>query len=182
MKKRTNAEWVRALASRDPQAEQELWEVVYRFGILAARYYGQRDDLGQEAAMEGYLEITSTGIYQFKDRGPFEGYCRIIVINKMRDRLPRAHDPDPLSDDAPAPDPQTDPQDILGKLRPCLKELSTLEQRVIDLVHLHEQDPETVAGQLNITRNYVNVTAYRARKKLKECLNRLGYENSTDML
>jgi RNA polymerase sigma factor (sigma-70 family) len=182
MAKRTNVEWVSALASKNPRMEQELWDIVFRFGTLAARHYGQTDDLGYEAAAEGYLEIINTGIHQFKNQGPFEGYCRIIVLNKLRDRLPRAQDPQPLSGDTPAPKLGPDPEDILGKLRPCLGELSSLEQRVIDLIHLYEHDPETVARQLNITRNYVNVTAFRARKKLKDCLNRQGYTTSADLL
>jgi RNA polymerase sigma factor (sigma-70 family) len=63
-----------------------------------------------------------------------------------------------------------------------LAQLKAREEKVITLRYFQEADPDQVARHLGITRNYVNVIAYRARRKLRDCLKRRGYEKATDVL
>ena len=78
--------------------------------------------------------------------------------------------------------PRIDLKKVRALLRLCLKRLTHRERQVCDLRYKESQAPETIAALLGISRNYVNVIAYRARAKLRQCLEERGYHSSADVL
>jgi DNA-directed RNA polymerase specialized sigma24 family protein len=66
-------------------------------------------------------------------------------------------------------------------LQPCLDRLASREHEVIDHLYFEERSPQATADCLDISRNYVNVIAWRARRKLLRCLKRLGYHTAEDV-
>jgi RNA polymerase sigma factor (sigma-70 family) len=184
---RSDQEWIRALKARDPEAVEDLWALLFDYGSYYAYYYGTSKDVGRDAAVEAYQRILKRGLQQYAFRCTFKGYCRVIVLNEVRRLLdPQEKDPVELDEEIVGSEalsfPRASSLEVLQRLQPCFEQLKAKEERVITLRYFQESDPDEVARHLGITRNHVNVIAYRARRKLKDCLQRRGYETAADVL
>lgn len=184
---RSDQEWIRALKAREPEAIEDLWALLFNYGSYYARYYRIGEDLGRDGAVAAYQRILKRGLQQYAFRCTFRGYCRVIVVNEVRRLLnPQEKDPVELDEEVvgnEAPSlPRASRSEVLQRLEPCLEQLKAQEEKVITLRYFQEADPDRVARHLGITRNYVNVIAYRARRKLRDCLKRRGYKTVTDVL
>jgi RNA polymerase sigma factor (sigma-70 family) len=182
----TDQEWIRRLKQDDPQAIQALWELLFTYAVNQARRYRQDEDLGRDAAVEAYSRVRKRGVHQFRFKCSFRGYCSRILANEM---LRQMNKPSPseieldeeLVGTQESP-PRIDLKKVRALLRLCLKRLNHREREVCDLRYKELQAPETIAARLGISRNYVNVIAYRARAKLRQCLEERGYYSSADVL
>ena len=186
MKERTDQEWIRLLKQNDQRTVFDLWEMLFTYGITLARRHRRDDDVGHDAAIEAYRRVRARGVYQFRFECSFRGYCRIIVLNEVRrlmgkQALPATELNEETVGQITAPRP-VNPGELLARLQPCLAQLTSQEREVIVLRYSEGQDPETIAGRLGISRNYVNVIAHRARRKLRQCLEERGYESAKDVL
>jgi len=184
---RSDQEWIRALKAREPEALKDLWALLFNYGSYYAYHYGVSEDVGRDAAVEAYQRVLKRGLQQYAFRCTFRGYCRVIVVNEVRRLLnPQEKDPVELDEEVvgnEAPSlPRASRSEVLQRLEPCLEQLKAQEEKVITLRYFQEVDPDRVASHLGITRNYVNVIAYRARRKLRDCLKRRGYKTVTDVL
>jgi RNA polymerase sigma factor (sigma-70 family) len=74
------------------------------------------------------------------------------------------------------------PQTIQKQLQPCLDKLPGREWQILKDIYFNHLEPEAVAKRMGIQRNYVNQLAYRARRKLRDCLEALGYHSANDFL
>lgn len=186
-KDRSDQEWIRDLKAQEPEAIADLWALLFNYGSYYAYYYNVGKDVGRNAAVEAYQRVLKRGLRQYAFRCSFKGYCRVIVINEVRRQLdPEEKDPVELDEElvgseAPAL-PRASSLEVMQRLQPCLDQLKTREEQVITLRYIQEADPDQVARHLGISRNYVNVIAFRARSKLRDCLKRRGYETSSDVL
>jgi RNA polymerase sigma factor (sigma-70 family) len=187
IEERSDQEWIRALKAGKTEAVQDLWLLLFKYGCYYANYYQVSEDVGRDAAVESYQRVLKRGLEQYAFRCTFKGYCRVIVLNEVR-RLLDPEEKDPLELDmeivgseAP-PLPRAPTSEVMQRLKPCFSKLKTKEKEVINLRYLQELSPEKVAKQLGITRNYVNVLAYRARQKMLDCLKLRGYETLYDLL
>lgn len=182
---RSDQEWVRALKRDDPQAVQDLWEMLYRFAWAAARRYQQTEDVSHDAAIAAYQRIRKRGVYQYRFNCPFPGYCRVILFNELRRKLNRLPPTDsPLPKGLGRPDrPPAAARDIVqDRLRPCLERLDNRKREVIELRYLSQLSPTAVAERLGLSRNNVNTLAHRARQLLRECLESYGFKTAGDVL
>jgi RNA polymerase sigma factor (sigma-70 family) len=185
---RTDQLWVHQLKQEDAAAIADLWQMLYTFGHNLARYKRQPEDVGYDAAVSAYQRVRSRGIYQYRFQSPFPGYCRRIVVNEFwrcvqkQNRLPRT---ELLEEELTARD-ETDsqqmPQTIQKQLQPCLDRLPAREWQILKHIYFNHLEPEAVAKRMGIQRNYVNQLAYRARRKLRDCLEALGYQSANDFL
>jgi RNA polymerase sigma factor (sigma-70 family) len=186
----TDQDRVRSLKQDDPQAVKQLWELLYIRGKNLARRYRQEPDMGSEAAIAAYLRIRTRGVYQFRFACPFEAYCQTILVREML-RLIKKNSPHGMTEEewqhkmlgALAELPTFVDAAALGRLlKPCLEQLSVRAQKVLALRYEEEQEPQVVADDLGLKRNYVNQIAFTARRRVRDCLQRRGYQSINDML
>ena len=186
-------EWVRLLKQDDPQAIQDLWELLFTYAVSLEGRYRTLDnvaDLAREAAVGAYERIRTRGIHQFRFECPFRGYCKVVLARQLIDLVKQqAKRQPPLAEldiaemiPAQAGCPPADPAKIHTRLKPCLDRLSPREYDVISLLYFREHSPQAVAEQLGVLRNNVNVIAWRARRKLLRCLKGLGYHTAADVV
>jgi RNA polymerase sigma factor (sigma-70 family) len=184
---RSDQEWIRALKARDPEAVEDLWALLFNYGSYYAYHYGVSEDVGRDGAVAAYQRILKRGLQQYAFRCTFKGYCRVIAANEVRRLLdPQEKDPVELNEEIVGNEPPSLPRasssSVLRRLQPCFEQLKAQEEKVITLRYFQEANPDQVARHLGITRNYVNVIAYRARRKLRDCLKRRGYKTVADVL
>lgn len=188
MEERTDQAWIRQLKQNDEACVADLWQMVFRFAVQAARKQRASDDMAHDAAIVAYNRIRQRGVNQYKYNCPFPGYCRVIVVNELL-RLYRKQPPvtAQLSEtieevvgqsDTIAP---IDKEQVQARLQPCLDQLPKKLGQVVDLLYMKEKEPEQVAETLGIRRNYVNQLAFRARKLLKQCLEGHGFATVGDL-
>lgn len=176
------------LKQGDEEATHELWVLLWTYGLNLARRYCNGDemraeDVAHEAAKEAFMRIITRGIFQFKFGGSFKGYCRRIVVNEIYRLLKRnAKRHEEVPEDLPDTRRSVNQPEIRELLEPCLDQLTARQRDVIECLYFLELTPAEAAEKLGIARNNVDVIAYRARKKLKQCMEGRGFGSSSDVL
>ncbi len=189
MREHTDVAWILGLKSRDLETRTDLWELLFTYAdSLAWRY---DPDLVRDAALAAYQRILTRGAAQFQFRSSFKSYCKVIVANEIKRRYSPASHPGETAyneenvtgktEEEMVNSPSTT-KAISDVLHPCLPRLTEQEHEVIEWLYLLEHTPQQVADQLQLTRNYVNVIAYRARKKLLDCLRERGFATADDCM
>lgn len=168
----SDAEWVRRLKAQDAVAEELLWELLFRFAYHAAYRRGQSEDLARDAATQSLERLLLRGgLSRYEFRAAFKTYCYQIVVHEVLRLIPRQIRVEqltaPVDEDLPAP-PDYSPETL--DLESCLAQLPPREQRILRLCYELEMSPGDVAEELGLTRNHVHQLAHRARKKLRDCL------------
>jgi len=188
MTNRSDQEWVRLLKQEDREATHELWVLMWTYGLNIARRYCNGDemraqDVGHEAAEKAFMRVKTRGVFQFRFGGSFQGYCRRIAVNEVYRLLKRdgkRHEDVP--DNLPDRSISVNQPEIRELLQPCLDQLRAREREVIERLYFRELTPQETAEELGIQRNYVDVIAHRARKKLKLCMQGRGFGRYSDVL
>lgn len=189
---RADEDWVRLIKQDDPQIIHDLWKLLFTYAQGLKNRYRECDDpsgLVYDATVSAYRRIIERGVYQFRFECPFPGYCRVILVREVL-RLVRDQNKQPTlvelpDDEALAGDEmplRVDVYKVRGRLQPCLGQLPPRQQEIIERLYIKEEKPQTIANQLEISRHYVNVIASRARRKLRGCLEKHGYNTSADVL
>ena len=180
----SDAEFIRSLKQQDEQAVLELWELLFRDAERICAKWNLDEDIGRDAAVRVYYQMMDRGIWQFKFQSKFRSYCWSALTHAIVRKWkydPAQHQVELVEEIAASPDEQAASLDPLEKVQPCLDELPEREQKVVSSFYLEEQHPESIAGMLGITRNYVDQLLWRARKKLKECLEQHGFHSFEDL-
>lgn len=185
---RTDQAWIRQLKQADETAIQDLWEMLYTFGHNLAQYKQLPLDLGYDAAVAAYHRLRTRGVYQYRFQCPFAGYCRRIVVNEFWRRVQKYNllsknqtleEKSAIENETTT---QTLPRIIREQLQPCIDRLPEREWEVLKEMYFHQLEPQMIAEQMDIERNYVNQLAFRARRKLRDCLKAHGYHSTDDLL
>jgi RNA polymerase sigma-70 factor (ECF subfamily) len=71
-------------------------------------------------------------------------------------------------------------KETMRHLAECLEGLSDRQRLAFALRELNEQSPEEVCKVLEVSRNNLGVLIFRARNRLRECLEQKGFEGSSD--
>jgi RNA polymerase sigma factor (sigma-70 family) len=185
---RTDQAWIHQLKQEDAAAIADLWQMLYTFGYNLARYKGIPEDLGHDAAVAAYQRIRTRGVYQYRFQCPFAGYCRRIVVNEFWRRVQKYNQLPPtelLEEELTVQDEtvsQQLPPIVRQQLQPCLDKLPTREWQILKEMYFNELEPQAIAEKMDIERNYVNQLAFRARRKLRDCLEAYGYHSIEDLL
>ncbi len=160
--------------------------MLYTFGYNLARYKRQPADLGYDAAVAAYQRLRTRGLYQYRFQCPFAGYCRRIVVNEFWRRLNEQPPPsetltEELAPPTESPLPSAERR-VMEELQPCIDKLPARDWQILHDLYFKQLTPQTIADQLDIERNYVNQLAFRARHKLRDCLEARGYQSVDDLL
>lgn len=190
----TDPEWVRQLKQENEQALQTLWELLYRTAIKLGWRYNCSEQDATDVALSAYDKVLTSGLNQFRFESKFTTFCYTIVVREMskkakklslRDSRELSIDGNPYLEytlSTPERSPIANITVVHDRLAQCLQRLKEIEQQVINHIYLAGQTPEQVAQELQMTRNYVNVVAHRARLKLHHCLVSLGYHTVSEVL
>lgn len=185
MEQRSDAEWIRALKQSDPSALDDLWTSLHRAAAYLAPRYGRDEVAAEKAVVNAYERILQRGVYQYRFTSSFRWYCRTILAHEVLRQLDAREIPLP-NEDLPLP-PVLPSELTLSTLtfwetvQPCFALLTRRQTTVIEMRYVSDLRPQTVAERLGITRNNVNKVAYDARRKLKRCLEGLGYRRVADL-
>ena len=183
---RADHDFVRLLKQKDPTALDQLWENLYRDSVYIARRYDQPEDMGYEAAITTYEKILKTGIYNFKFNASFRRYCWVFLSRDLfrliRKQLPISDQEVPELADYTQNQYTADRETIWQRLRHCVEHLKGNRLRVFAAIDLEGRPPADVAFDLGLTRNNVNQLAMRARRDMRSCLEKLGYNSSLDVM
>lgn len=187
MKQRTDQKWVRLLRAEDEQATDDLWILIFGHSMSIARRYCGGDemraqDIGHEAAMKAFRRITKSGVYNFAFKGPFLGYCRRIASNEVKRLLSQQRKVlVTLPEELEAKSFSRNPSEIMVLLEPCLKQLTSRQRAVTELIYLQQLSHEEVAKKLGITRNNLYKTKHTTLSKLQRCMEGRGFTRSEEV-
>jgi RNA polymerase sigma-70 factor (ECF subfamily) len=78
------------------------------------------------------------------------------------------------------PDAELATKETMRHLAECLEWLSVRQRLAFGLRELEDQSPEEVCKALEVSRNNLGVLIFRARNRLRECLEQKGVEGSSD--
>lgn len=189
MEERSDQEWIHLLKQNELRAINDLWEMLFRFAIGAARRYQQEDDTGRDAAIAAYTRIRQKGIYQYRFACPFPGFCRQIVVNELLRLIEKRESPtDDIDDEtkqfigeANVPLEATEAT-LQHRLEGCLEQLSNRMRQVIHWLYDEGANPKEAAERLGLSRNNLNIIAFRARESLRDCLQGKGFQTAEEVL
>jgi RNA polymerase sigma-70 factor (ECF subfamily) len=170
---------VAAAKQGDREAFDELVRLTYADTYtLAYRLTGNEED-ARDVVQEAYLRAFR-GVRQFRGDAQFSTWMYRITANCAATHLGRRarHRHDELDEAAPVADPRPDhdPQlradadDLRGRLREALDELSPGLRTVVVLRDVYGLPHEDIAAELGITATAAKVRLHRARNKLRDQL------------
>lgn len=185
MGKRKDVEWVHQLKQGNQQAMMDLWELLYTWAWHLTRDYDPNLDTAHDAAQEAFWRILKRGVYQYTFGCKFLSYCRIILgheVNRIVSKPSVATES--LEMDIPIEDARhrADSEIIHQRLQLCLDRLESRERTIIHLLYYEELKPQIVADRLGLSRSNTNQIACRARQRLRDCLQKRGYNTLADLL
>lgn len=73
-------------------------------------------------------------------------------------------------------------KEVRELLAGCLEELPERQRQVFELRDVEQLSSEEACNVLGVTANYVGVLLYRARNRLRECLEQKGIRRSADVV
>ncbi len=191
----TDYQLIRNLKQEKSEDVLALWEMVFTYGVSITRRYDQDADIGHEAAIAAFQRIQNRGIHQFRFQCPFPAYCRQIVVNEVKRRLNKLPPPsveltDEIHEDINADadetlapdDSQAENHLVQKRLESCIDKLPSRRKDIVRKRYFEGKTPQSVAEELGLRRNHVNQILHRARQKLRECLEQLGFFTAGDVL
>lgn len=190
MTSHTDEEWTQLLAVQDSTATAELWTKVVEWGVTSARKRDQSEDLGKDAAVQAFIRITKF-LGSYAGTGSFLGWCRLITMREVLRLIDNQQKQVATLDDPTTPFEQLSTEDatlrldeasVQARIQPCLDRLGKQEKRVIDQFYFRQADPQKIAEEMGIARNYVHQLLHRARLSLKKCFVALGFHSADDVL
>ncbi len=170
---------VAAAKDGDREAFDELVRLTHADAYtLAYRLTGNEED-ARDVVQEAYLRAFR-GVRQFRGDAQFSTWMYRITANcaathlgrRSRHRHDELDEAAPLADPRPDHDPQlrADADDLRGRLREALDELSPGLRTVVVLRDVYGLPHEDIAAELGITATAAKVRLHRARNKLRDQL------------
>jgi RNA polymerase sigma factor (sigma-70 family) len=194
MTERTNDEWCAAILRQDDHVWDELSRHLYAwiYNHLSRRLDqltpAARQELARDCVQDAGVRIVrNVGMY--KGHGPFLGWCRVIAVNITRDRMrverrrlrSESQDLTALEFLIPPELPhamvdQLFLDELINQIQHIAElKLTNQEQKVFFSLATQESAPSELANKLNVTRNNIDQTWFRARKKVRDHLEQAGY-------
>ena len=178
--------WFRHIKQGNVEAVGQLWQYLYRLPLTLAYDWQKDEGFAYEIASTAYDRIMKKGIYQYKGQARFSSYCKTILVNTLNTTLRK----ESLFEDIEEKEIQIEDEErqaeadvVRGRLQACMDTLPEKERLVIKELYFEEKKPEIVAGEMGkITRNYLQVLAWRARNALRQCLEKNGFKTADDVL
>lgn len=186
------------IRARDP----EILDAVVREylpGLLrAARAAGLDRDAAEDAVQASFLVFVRRA-HEFDGRARASTWLygillrKIAELRKVQARDAEREDIDEVMETRFGADgrwirPPQGPAEALArgevreKLAECLEDLPDRQRQVFLLREVEELDTGEICKILELTANNLGVILYRARNRLRECLESKGFKGSTDAL
>jgi len=172
-----NATYINALRQGDPSTENHF--VSYfgpiLLGRLRKKLYStdQAWDLHQETFLRVLTILRSEKSVRDPERFEFFvlGICNNLVyetyrLKKRMTQLPTGFD---MVSKALSPDACAMSNETTDYVRRLLSQLDSNAQAILQAVFLEEQDRDDICSRFNISRNYLRLLIFRAKKMLGAC-------------
>lgn len=149
---------------------------MYNVALRLVKDRDEAEDVLQDAFISAFSHLTS-----FHGNASFGAWLKRIVINKSINHLKKKRT-EPLSDEVDIVDQETDFTDYeldqlsVQRIKSALMELPEGYRTVLSLYLLEGYDHQEIAGILDISVGTSKSQYNRAKKRLKESLNALMYE------
>lgn len=193
---RESASRVAAIRRRDAAT----LEVVVRENVAplvrAARAAGLQDDDAHDAVQDTLLVFVQKAD-QFDGRASVRTWLFGILFHKIRERRRTSGREEPVDDieavvnarfDAagrwlrpPSPtDASATTAEVMTRLRECLEHVPERPRSAFILREIEQMKTEEICNVLDVSANNLGVLLYRARNRLRECLETKGIRGSVD--
>ena len=194
---RTDEDWIYAIARRDGTAHRELSNAIYEWVYNYLRHLPPQvirhtllPEIAYDCTAEAIIRILSR-LEQYQKKGPFLGWCRVIALritkNWIRADIQNRKKEQYLDAEAEYRD-ESEPlwSDEIGLVEKIIVHVNTFlesglteKERKIFLVLANiegtRHNREKMAEELGTTRNNLDQTWFRARRKVREYLEKSGY-------
>lgn len=185
-----------AIRRRDPDALEAVARENLTPLVRAARAWGLRGDDAHDAAQDALLVFVQKAD-QFDGRAKVRTWLFGILFRKVAERR-RALVREEAVDDIEAvmdarfdrsgrwvrPPRPTDAKatgsEIMGRVAECLEQVPERSRAAFLLREVEDLETNEVCNILDVTANNLGVLLYRARNRLRECLEAKGIRGSAD--
>ncbi len=178
--------WFRHIKQGNEEAVGQLWQYLYRLSLTLAYDWQKDDGFAYEIAAAAYDRIMKKGIHQYKGQARFSSYCKTILVNMLNSTLrkeSRFEEIEGKEIQIEDGESQAEVTVVRNRLQVCIDALPEKEKQVIERLYFEDKKPEIVAEEIgHITRNYLQVLAWRARNALRQCLEKNGFKTTDDVL
>jgi len=157
----------------DRNAQRELYESFYRFGLSVCLRYVADIEVARELLNDGFMKVF-TNIDQYKPEYPFVSWFKRILINTCINHLRKSHQNVPTADIEEAQNIGIE-MDLFGKfsveeIGHFIQQLSPAYRTVFNLYVIEGFEHKEIAEMLNISVGASLSNLHKARKKLQELI------------
>ena len=157
----------------DRNAQRELYESFYRFGLSVCLRYVADLEESRELLNDGFMKVF-TNIEQYKPEFPFVNWFKRILINTCINHLRKSHQNIPTSELVEAQDSGFD-LDLFGKfsveeIGRLIHQLSPAYRTVFNVYVIEGYEHKEIAEMLKISVGTSLSNLHKARKKLQELI------------
>ncbi len=184
------------IRTRDPESLETVVRQQLPILLRGARAAGLSLSAAEDAVQATFLTFLRR-CHEFDGRARVGTWLFGILIRKVAETRRGLAREDPVEDidqivesrfDASGrwvrpprgPDAELARNEILRHLSECLEGLSARQRLAFALREIEGQSPEEVCKALEVSRNNLGVLMFRARNRLRECLEQKGFEGSSD--
>jgi RNA polymerase sigma-70 factor (ECF subfamily) len=181
-----DAERIAALKERRPGAVEELVEEFTPPLLAAARAWGLSLPDAEEAVQDALVD-SMEALKRFEGRSSFKTFLFGILYNKCSERSRKARREVAVDDVEAAfdarfgtfgvwnclprgPEEDADNAELRDWLKACAKGLSAEQRAAFHLKVVEGQGTSDICKILGVTTTHLGVLLFRARNKLRECL------------
>ncbi|MBB6002882.1 RNA polymerase sigma factor [Arcicella rosea] len=157
----------------DRNAQRELYESFYRYGLSVCVRYVADIDTSRELLNDGFMKVFSN-IDQYKPDYPFVNWFKRILVNTCINHLRKSHQEIPTAELVEASEMGME-MDLFGKfsveeIAILIQQLSPAYRTIFNLHVIEGYEHKEIAEMLNISIGTSLSNLHKARKKLQELI------------
>ncbi|MEL6971256.1 MAG: RNA polymerase sigma factor [Bacteroidota bacterium] len=162
---------IQACRENKPQAQQQLFRLMYNFGMSVAARYGRNLQETEEIANDGFLKMLRN-IDRYRPEVPFKLWLRRIIINCGIDHYrKRQAEQRGIYDLRPPITHNQVSENLEGEYLLRLVQHLPAQYRIVFVLHVIEgYSHNEIANSLGISRGTSKSNLAKARKKLQQML------------
>lgn len=157
----------------DRNAQRELYESFYRYGLSVCVRYVADIDTSRELLNDGFMKVFNN-IDQYKPEYPFVNWFKRILVNTCINHLRKSHQEILTAELVEASEMGME-MDLFGKfsveeIAILIQQLTPAYRTVFNLHVIEGYEHKEIAEMLNITVGSSLSNLHKARKKLQELI------------
>jgi len=187
----SDPEFLQCLRSRNPSALGAVVDAYLPQLLRAGRGMGFSPEAAEDLAQSAFLALIQS-VERFEGRSHIRTFLFGIFYNKVNEYLRekmKAESHDPIDEVMESRFDQTGrwrqpPVDIErevygleagGSVRDCLEKLPESQRIIFYLREVEEMSTQEICKKMTLSKTNVGVILFRARNRLRECLERKGF-------